>query len=446
MKKHSDNVRRIPVYSSWIGLITFVILLVFQPTRLTFYALRPADGWLIICLFFQIINGKNYILPFHHRFYVTYYGLFIGILAIIATIIQAFHSNISLEFSFLFNFYRFFRFLLILKFAENILKNFSGNDARKFWRAYTFIGVICLVFSFLEFYNIEPFKLIFTNLYFQSSDAELDSYLVQIERLAGLMGNPNTTALFIVTTMIYPLIRLVSKNVSFLVRGFYFSFVLTAVFVLLVMTGSRSSIFTIAIIFAFILYSKLHKLEELVLVAALTLLLTAVGYFLYSQFKSDIIIQDRVTETIRGENFEFSLKGIAVWSGRYNIWQYRFRTFNLEGNDLAILIGLGYTKPNEDYADNGFVSTFINNGTAGLILKILLFYFFITSGFLKALRNFQENKIDSPYLVIALCAFALLIWELTADLTDHFKLGQLFYLFLSMIMIINGKISRSENL
>lgn len=442
--KNSVNLIRVPFYSSWIGLIVFVILIIFQPSRMTFYAIRPADVWLLFCLILQYLNGYNTVLPFQNRFPVKYYGLFVGILAIVATLVQAAYSNTPLEVSFIFVFYRFIRFLLIFKFAENILKGFSSEDARKFWRVYTYMGVFTILLSFLEFYSIEPFKHIIMNLYYERPDAELDEYLIQVDRLAGLMGNPNTTALLILTTLIYPFIRLISKKVSFITRIFYTGYILSAVFVLLVMTGSRSSIFTLALLFAVVIFSKLHKLEELLLVVVLTLLLTVTGFLLYNQFKSEIIIQDRVTGTMQGESFEFSLTGIAKWSGRYDLWQHRFNTFKLEGNQLAVLIGIGYTTSNEDYADNGFISTFLNNGIIGLLFKLLLFYIFVTKGLLRAIRHFRRNEIDTPYMVFALSAFALLLWEMTADLTDHYKLGQLFFLFLSITLFINSKILHSK--
>jgi hypothetical protein len=412
---------------------------------MTFYAIRPADFWLLLCLFLQYFNGYNYVLSFQNRFPVKYYGLFIGILAIVATLVQAAYSNISLQPSFIFAFYRFFRFLLIFKFAENILKGFSSDDARKFWRVYTFMGIFIIMLSFLEFYSIEPFKNIIMNLYYERPDAEREEYLIQVDRLAGVMGNPNTTALLILTTLIYPLIRLISKKVSLISRIFYIGYILAAVYVLFVMTGSRSSIFTLVVILAVVIYSKISKLEELLLVIVLTLLLTVTGFLLYKQFKSEIIIQDRVTGTIQGENFEFSLKGIAKWSGRYDLWQHRFNTFKLEGNQLAILIGIGYTTQNEDYADNGFISTLLNNGIIGLLFKLLLFYIFLSRGLFRALRHYRRNEIDSPYIIFAFSAFALLIWEMTADLTDHYRLGQLFFLFLSITLFINSKVLRPHN-
>jgi hypothetical protein len=211
------------------------------------------------------------------------------------------------------------------------------------------------------------------------------------------------------------------------------------------MTGSRTAIFISLLIPAIIIITKLRRLKDLLFVVVLILLVTAAGVYLFQRFKSEIIIQDRITEALRGENFKTSFEGIGKWVNRYELWQDRFKTFKSEGNQLSILLGLGYNETYEAYADNGLISAFINNGITGLLLKLFLFYIFFTSGFLKALRNYHRYEIDISYLAVALSAFVLLLWELTADLTEHYKLGQLFYLLLSIIMLINGKISSTNN-
>ena len=167
----------------------------------------------------------------------------------------------------------------------------------------------------------------------------------------------------------------------------------------------------------------------------LMVFLAAAGLFINKQLNRDSFAQERITDSFRRTNFDFTIKGFAVWTGRYELWNHRFRTFHNEGNQLALLIGLGYTVPDQDYADNGFVSTLINNGIIGLVLKFSLYFLFIFYGFRGTVRNYRFNRIEMINLVISLMAFALLMWELTADLTDHFKLGQLFYLLLSITMI-----------
>lgn len=75
----------------------------------------------------------------------------------------------------------------------------------------------------------------------------------------------------------------------------------------------------------------------------------------------------------------------------------------------------------------------------GLILKLFLYYLFIKLGLLRAIRYFRLFEIDFACLAFALSAFALLLWESTADLTEHYKLRQLFYLFLYLVLIMNSK-------
>jgi hypothetical protein len=130
-------IKKNPFYCSWVSFSVFVYILIFQPTRATFYAMRPSDVWLLFCLFLQVKNGFKITFHFQSRFLIKNYGLFLGVLAIIATIIQASYMNLSLDLSFISNFYRFLRFLLIFKFIENVLANFSDEDSKKFWNVYT---------------------------------------------------------------------------------------------------------------------------------------------------------------------------------------------------------------------------------------------------------------------------------------------------------------------
>lgn len=177
-------------------MAVFVIILIFQPTKATFFAIRPSDVWLLICLFFQIRYGYNISIPFRNRFLIKNYGLFMGILAIIATVIQASYAYLSLDISFIFHFYRFLRFLLIFKFVENVLANFSSEDAHRFWRVYTLIGIVVIIISFLEFNDIQPYKLILMGLYYERPEYASAEYLIKVDRLAGVFGNANTTAIF----------------------------------------------------------------------------------------------------------------------------------------------------------------------------------------------------------------------------------------------------------
>jgi len=434
-------IKKNPFYTSWIAIAVFVFIIIFQPAKATFYAIRPSDVWLLFCLFLQVKNGYNLIIHFRNRFLIRNYGLFMGILAIIATLIQASYSNISLNTAYIFNFYRFLRFLLIFKFVENILFYFSSNDAQKFWRVYTLIGIVVLILSFIEFNNFMSLRLLLTNLYFEMPEEYLEVYLVNAERLHGVMGNCNATAILLVSTLTYPLLSIVNIGGRPINKILYIVYVFLVVYVLVVMTASRTSIFISLIILVLILFAASRRLKEAFLAVSIMIILTATGIYLYHRFESEIIVQDRITKTFQGEeDFQLSAEGLAKWANRSEMWQERFKTFQNEGNQLAIILGLGYTGAYKDYADNGLIASFINNGITGLILKLFLFYIFIKFGLIRAIRYFRWFEIDFPCLAFSISAFSLLLWELTADLTEHYKLGQLFYLFLSIAMIINGKI------
>jgi hypothetical protein len=434
-------IKKNPFYSSWIALAVFVFILIFQPAKATFYAIRPSDVWLLFCLFLQVQNGYYITIHFRNRFMIRNYGLFMGVLAIIATLIQASYSNISLNSAYIFNFYRFLRFLLIFKFVENILFYFSSNDAQKFWKVYTLIGIVVLILSFFEFNNIMSSRLILTDLYFEMPEEYLEVYLVNPERLHGVMGNCNATAILLVSTLTYPLLSIVNIEGRLINKILYIVYVFFVVYVLVVMTASRTSIFISLLIPVIILFAASRRLKEVFLVVSVMIILTISGILLYHRFESKIIVQDRITKAIQGdESLKFSSEGFGKWSGRNELWQERFKTFENEGNQLAILLGLGYTQAYKDYSDNGLISAFINTGLTGLILKLFLYYIFIKYGLLRAIRYFRWFEIDFPCLAFAISALALLLWEFTADLTEHYKLGQLFYVFLSIVMIINAKI------
>lgn len=424
-----------PFYIDWIAAAVFVLLLVFQPHQMAFYALRPSDSWLILCIILQYFNGYFNAISFKKRFLIEYFGLFIGLIAIVATMIQASYAKITLDDSFIFNFYRFFRFLLIFKFIENIVFISGNNAIKKLLETLTITGIIVVVLSFLEFYGVEPFKTIIMSFYYARPESELESYLLEVDRLAGVMGNPNTTALLLLVSMIYPLAQLKNKKASFSRKIILIAFLIAGTYVLLIMTGSRSSIITLVFIVVLFIIVTAKNLKETLISFVLMVFLAATGLFINKQFNQDSFAHERITDSFRNSNFEFTIKGFAVWTGRYDLWNHRFRTFHNEGNQLALLFGLGYTVPDQDYADNGFVSTFINNGIIGLVLKFSLYYLFIFFGCRETVRNFRLNKVGMINLVISLMAFALLMWEMTADLTDHYKLGQLFYLLLSITMI-----------
>jgi hypothetical protein len=433
-------INRKSFYNSWVALVVFIFLIIFQPDKMTFYAIRPADIWLIFCLILQVLTVENIIIRFRKRFIVKNYGFLIGVLAIVATIVQASYANLTVSDSFIFQFYRFLRFLLIFKFAENITGNLKVNNFHKFWKIFTIIGLFVIVLSWLEFYSVSPYKELIMDLYFFNPDM-IEAYLINVERLAGVMGNANATAILLVCTLPYSLLQIANEDRNLLTKTIHIFYFFAVVYVLAVMTASRTAIFISVLIPMIIFIASLRRLKDIVVFISIILFLTILGVSLYNHFESKIVVQERIINAVQGEeDFTLSAKGLGKWANRYELWNERFSTFRNEGNQLAILIGLGYTKAYKDYADNGLISTFINTGTIGLILKLILFFIFIKYGFLRAIKNYRRFRIDSGCLAFALVAFGLLLWEFTADLTEHFKLGQLFYLFLSIALIINGKL------
>lgn len=440
MSTLNENLNKVPYYSSWKAIILFIIIIILQPREATFFAIRPSDIWLLFCLFLQVKNGFNSHINISCRLLIKYYGFFIGILAIIATIVQASYNRISLDISFLFQFYFFLRFLLIYKFVENILSIAKIEDELKLWKSYTFLGIFILILSFLEFYDIGSFKLIMMGLYYSRPEDTVEEYLVQADRLAGVMGNPNTTAIFMLTTLTYPLLRIINSSDKIIKTLFFLIYVIAVVYSLIVLSGSRTAIFILLVIVLFAFIVAFRRLKYFLTFLFLTLLLVGIGFYFSNHLQFEVSVQDRIKEMINPQNnVEISVKGLGKWSGRYELWKNRLDTFHNKGNPLAAIIGMGYTKAYTDYADNGFLTTLINNGMIGFFLKLTLYYLFITAGLYRAFRYFFMSKLDYSSLAFGLNALALLIMELTIDITDHYRLGQLFFLLLSATMILNIK-------
>lgn len=429
-----------PFYSKWSALSIFVSLLICQPATFTFYAIYPSDIWLLLCITLQYLTKYNNVIYIRNRFIILNYGLFLGLLALLATIVQALYANISLNTNFIFHFYRFFRFVLIFKFTENIFSNSYSHYSRNFLKVYTIIGLLILILSILEFYQIGPLKSIMIRFYFSANEYLLEEYVSNVlKRLYGILGNPNATAIVLLSTLIYPLLRVVNRDCSMIKRGYYTLFFLAVLYVLFVMTGSRTAIFVLIFILFIIIISSLKKIQDSITVILLILMVTFLGLTLFHRFESKISVQDRILESFSKDEFQLSAEGIANWSGRGDLWKDRFRTFKREGNPFAIFIGMGYTKAYKDYSDNGFISTFMNNGLIGLTLKLFLFFIFTTGGCIKAVYNFRNSKINLTALSVALSTLVFALWELTADMLEHYKVGQIFYLFFSMTLILNSE-------
>ena len=211
-------------FASYFPLIIFLVLILFEPVKWTFYAIRPSDIWLWYCLFQQDYNGYSQILPFKDRKFILYFGLILGIIAIIGTTAQAFYDSTSFQLFFFFNLYGFFRYVLIFKLVENVVLTNGLIEIENFFNIYFIIGAIVVILGFLEYFAIQPYQKIIINLYYERPASTLSDYLIKVERLAGILGNSNATAVLLTTSMIYPIIFLFAPNNKLFKKNIVFNF------------------------------------------------------------------------------------------------------------------------------------------------------------------------------------------------------------------------------
>src|SRR5688572_18501373 len=101
---------RTHIYNSTIALIVFITLVIFVPYDVSFFAFKVSDIWLMLCLYLQYANGFYYKINYHSRSFLKNFGLYMGALAIIGTVFQAWHDDTSIIPGYFSEFYRFFRY------------------------------------------------------------------------------------------------------------------------------------------------------------------------------------------------------------------------------------------------------------------------------------------------------------------------------------------------
>lgn len=446
---HASNANNYPLQrryllNPWTLVSIFILILVFQPSNLTFHAVRPSDLWLWMCLFVQYNNKTKKKTKIIGTSFIGRYGLYMGALAIFSTLVQAIYAGIELEYSFLFHFYRFFRYVLIFIFIKNVFCSSDSAGLEKLLKFYSIMGCVVVFFGFLEYRAIQPFQMILVGLYSEVSLSTLEDYLGGFVRLFGVFGNPNATAIFIITTVVSPLFYALLLGKSWKYKLVNTLFVFVSLYALVVMLGSRTALLAFVAVFLLIGVASLNSAKNTFIFGLSVLLFCGLVYFSYGKYQEEFVVQDRIlTAILDSKNQLTTFGGIAVWTGRNELWTDRLQVLDEKGSFLAPIIGLGYTKKYKDYADNGLLSAYINNGLIGLFLKLVLYYYSIVYVFARIIKGYRDNKYGIPELSSGLIVFVLMFWDLTADMTEHYKIGQLFYVFLSISILMSCTRSRT---
>jgi hypothetical protein len=361
-----------------------------------------------------------------------------GITAVIATIFQAEQDGMSIEPVFFSHFYRFFRYLLIFKFSENVILSSHPKDFLKFLNAYTVIGTIVIVLSFLEFYSVGPVQKMIVSLYFVVPDQTFAEHFKESGRLSGVMGNSNATGIFMTSTIVYPVFSLALRNNKSMKKILFLVYLLAAIFVIVVMTASRTSIIISGLIFILLLLFSFSKIQNAIRFAFVFVSAVLLGVFFYTQFASEFVIPDRVVNISEGKDTRGESAGFWETVGRNELWKDRLTTYQNHAHPFAALVGMGYTKLYKDYSDNGLISSFFNLGLGGALMRLFLYYLVIRYCVIRSFKNFKRSNNNYHPIILGTISFVFILWEFTAETIEHIKIGQLFYLFFCATYIYNA--------
>ena len=433
-------------YSSWISLIIFLGFIIFIPYKVSLFTFKISDVWLALCLGFQYRHGLNSNINFRHRKFIKNFGIWMGIVAVIATIFQAGQDGMSIDPLFFSHFYRFFRFFLIFKFAENVILNSRPKDLPKFLNAYTVIGTIIIILSLLEFYSGGLVQKIIVNLYFVTPGQTFAENFKDTGRLTGVMGNANATGIFMASTIVYPAFNLALRNTNSIKKILFLIYLLAAIFVIVVMTGSRASIITSGVTFVLFFFFSFSKVKNVIRFTFILISAVLVGSYIYTQFSSEFVIPDRVVYISEGKDSRGESASLFEALGRNELWLDRVKTYQNHAHPFAALIGMGYTKLYKDYSDNGLLSSFFNLGLAGSLMRLFLYYLVIRYCVIRSFKNFRRSNNNYQPIIFGMISFVFILWEFTAETIEHIKIGQLFYLFFCATFIYNAYYFRKKKI
>ena len=412
------------LYCSWLSMLIFIGLIIFIPYKVSLLGFKASDAWLILCLIFQYAKGYNARFEFNGRKFLKNFGIVMAFIAIIGTIFQAWHDNLYINPAYFSEFYRFFRYFLLFKFVENILMHSRQKDLQQFFLSFTGLGVLVIFLSFLEFYSVGSMHEIILKFYFIVTDQTFEEYLEEFGRLLGVLGNSNTTGIFITSTLVYPIISLVVIKEKWWLRALSVLYIFLALYVIVVMTSSRTSIIICILLFIFALI--LLQLKSFFRFAVVTGLSLIIAMIILVRYNPAEILPDRVVYFFQGKNTRGENVGLIESMGRNELWNDRIYTFQKSAHPFASLVGMGYTKKYKDYSDNGLLSSFFNGGLIGLILRLTLYFYVLRIGLLRSFMTYRMTDNSFP-LILGLISLVFILWELTADMMEHIKIGQIFY-------------------
>lgn len=427
------NLNKINFSNSWKSLAVFLILVLFQPHNITFFAIRFSDVYLWILLYFQIKDNTDFKKTLGEYSFIIYFGWIMGAIAVIATSLEFLYLDKPFNPSSLFSIYRWCRLSLIFWFISNI--KLQEDDFTKILGLFNILLLFFVPLSLMEYFDILGVRDIIGKIYYPTFSGKVGDVYVEKSaadyvgmfdqedfqyRAMGFAGNPNASSIFYTMTGSIAIVNIfLSKKTKDLV--FSITMLIASIIPILISFGSRTSLMGIFFngILVIALSGKLKR--KTFRVVTIVLIFNIVISYLIS---ADVI-QGRIFNTIDDYNKN---QDVLKTTGRDDLWSERLSTFIIMGHPLAPFIGMGYTKFIDDFADNGFLSSLTNRGAIGLVIHIILYVYVI-----RRIRNIKKFSILSTVPLKLLVALtSLMIFETSADMLEDYRVGQVFFIFLGI--------------
>lgn len=269
---------------------------------------------------------------------------------------------------------------------------------------------------------IQHFGVI-TTLFYQKNDPSFGQYLNEHLRVFGPFESPNYLAMFLVPVLFLSLPAYNSLKYNFSKAAFVVGLILPLFAIWY--SGSRAGILAFifsAVIFSIFKINKKFEISNFLLSALIILMLVALAYYF-------VVIQfNPSSDQVRIEIYKYSIELIrSNWVFGIGLGGFREAISNITSNVDSFRT---HALPYALHPHNIFLAFWLNTGSAGLLLFLVVVIFFITN-------IFKNKKRDLIFASLMLTISVIIIHGMFD--TTYFKndLSALFWLLLAIGYIYN---------
>jgi hypothetical protein len=420
--------RKLCLSANSIGLLIMVIL--FQPSRATFLAIRPSDVILIGIYICQVLSGTPRLEIKRFRF-IKNFGIYYAIIVAISLLVLAYHSLYDIPLFNLFFIYHYLRLYVIFVVVSNILV-YDDMFEPKIIRSYILITFAVILSGFIQYFHIEPFSGIIDKYFVE--DELLDIYSMDEFRVTGIIGNTNGLAIVMASIAPVFIINLFGKGHRNLTR-FALNFIafLGVVLAVTFLTSSRTSLVAIMFCLVLVLFIGISKGSTLniniliiSIIAILVLVIINPSIDKYLPERVYVLFENPVQDK-RDEGNLFN---------RTFFWEEKIKIFNYVKYPMKGVFGLVNIEEDLTFADNGILTSYFNAGIMGITLRLLLYFHFIIllARIMKLHFASRSRQTDLMFLAV-ITATLLMFFDFSAEVLEYYKISQVLFVFIAISVV-----------